>query len=193
MSIEEQQSLEIKRRLQIYDIVLQDPKFVSAAQAFWDNPNPDKLIMRDIFPLVNPIIKEQCKDLRTVQQIEFAKYFLDEAVSLGAIEELYKDPDVTEIIVEDYLNVFFIKDGVEDAGPTYFTSEKHMIEVINRLIRPLGETFDQAHSHVEVKLPDGALLTASLNSEGSGVAHFKIVRQIQAKPARPQLRIVRDE
>jgi Flp pilus assembly CpaF family ATPase len=192
MSIEEQQLLEIKRRQQIYDIVLQDPKFVSAAQAFWDNPNPDKLIMRDIFPLVNPIIKEHCKDLRTVQQIEFAKYFLDEAVSLGAIEDLYKDPEVTEIIVEDYLNVFFIKDGVEDAGPTYFTSEKHMIEVINRLLRPVGEFFDQGHPHIEVKLSDGCLMTASLNPEGSGVAHFKITRKIQ-KAARPQLRIVRDE
>jgi Flp pilus assembly CpaF family ATPase len=192
MSIEEQQLLEIKRRLQIYDIVLQDPKFVSAAQSFWDNPNPDKLIMRDIFPLVNPIIKEQCKDLRTVQQIEFAKYFLDEAVSLGAIEDLYRDPEVTEIIVEDYLNVFFIKDGVEDAGPTYFTSEKHMIEVLNRLLKHVGESFDQAHPHVEVKLQDGSLLTASLNSDGSSAAHFKITRKIQ-KPVRPQLRIVRDE
>src|SRR5437868_5912960 len=99
MSIDEQQAAEIKRRLQIYDIVLQDPKFVAAAKAFWENPSSDKLIMRDIFPLVNPIIKEQCKDLRTVQQIEFAKYFLDEAVSLGAIEDLYRDPEVTEIIV----------------------------------------------------------------------------------------------
>ena len=192
MSIEEQQSLEIKRRLQIYDIVLKDPKFVSAVQAFRTNPSSDKLIMRDIFPLVNPIIKEHCKDLRTVQQIEFAKYFLDEVVSLGAIEDLYKDPEVTEIIVEDYLNVFFIKDGVEDAGPTYFTSQEHMIQVINRLLQPVGESFDNDHPHIEVKLADGCLMTASLNAEGSGVAHFKITRQVP-KPVRPQLRIVRDE
>lgn len=191
MSIEEQQSAEIKRRLQIYDIVLQDPKFISAAKAFRENPSPDKLLMRDIFPLINPIIKEHCKDLRTVQQIEFAKYFLDEAVSLGAIEELYHDTEVTEIIVEDYLNVFFIKDGVEDAGPTYFTSEKHMIEVINRLLQSVGKTFDQEHPHIEVRLTDGSLLTADLNLAGSGTAHFKIMRKVPQ--ARPQLRIVRDE
>jgi Flp pilus assembly CpaF family ATPase len=191
MSIDEQQATEIKRRLQMYDIVLQDPKFVSAAKAFWENPSSDKLIMRDIFPLVNPIIKEHCKDLRTVQQIEFAKYFLDEAVSLGAIEDLYQDPEVTEIIVEDYLNVFFIKDGVEDAGPTFFTSEKHMIGVINRLLQSVGQTLDTEHPHVEVELKNASFLTASLNLEGSGTAHFKIMRKVP-RP-RPQLRIVRDE
>lgn len=190
MSLDEQQTLEIQRRLQIYDILSRDPKFTAAAKLYWENPSSDKLVMRDIFPLINPIIKEHCKDLRTVQQIEFAKYFLDEAVSLGAIEELYRDPEVTEIIVEDYLNVFFIKDGVEDAGPTFFTSEKHMVDVINRMLQPTGKSLDLQHPQIEVRLEDGCLLTAELRS-GDGASHFKIVRN--APRPRPQLRIVRDE
>lgn len=190
-SMDEQQTQEINRRLQIYEALKNDPKFAAAAQAYRENPDTDKLVMRDIFPLVNPLIKEHCKDLRTVQQIEFAKYFLDEAVSLGAIEELYRDPEVSEIIVEDYLNVFFIKDGAEDAGPTFFTSEQHMIDIINRLLKPTGTSLSSLTPHLEVRLEDGSLLTATLKSEDSGAAQFKIVRR-PPRP-RPQLRIVRDE
>lgn len=191
MSMDEQQKQEINRRLQIYGLLKNDTKFAAAAKAYWENPSSDKLVMRDVFPLVNPIFKENCKDLRTVEQIEFAKYFLDEAVSLGAIEELYRDPEVTEIIVEDFLNVFFIKDGAEDAGPTFFTSEEHMIQVVNRLLQPTGCSLSALTPQLEVRLEDGSLLTAALAGNGSEAAHFKIVRK-PPRP-RPQLRIVRDE
>ena len=79
----------------------------------------------------------------------------------GPISELLKDPDITEIMVNDTDEIYIELNGrvVKDDSVS-FINHDHIIRTIQRMIQPLGRTIDTATPMVDARLIDGSRLNA---------------------------------
>ena len=85
---------------------------------------------------------------------------LDELVGYGPISPMLRKPEITEIMVNGPDRIF-----VECAGRLYetgvrFFSEQHLVQIIQRIVEPLGRHVDDASPMVDARLPDGSRVNA---------------------------------
>jgi pilus assembly protein CpaF len=88
------------------------------------------------------------------------KEMLDEVLGLGPIEDLIKDQEITEIMVNRKDQIF-----VEISGKLYmtnrsFASEESLLGIIERIVSPLGRRIDESVPMVDARLKDGSRVNA---------------------------------
>jgi len=81
-------------------------------------------------------------------------------VGLGPIEPYLNDPEVTEIMVNAPEEVFIEKDGELHEALISFRDEEHILNVIDRIVAPLGRRVDESTPFVDARLPDGSRVNA---------------------------------
>ena len=84
------------------------------------------------------------------------KEVLDEALGLGPLEDLLADDAVTEIMVNARDQIYIEKSGKPTMAKTTFSSEQQMMNVIERIVTPLGRRIDEKMPYVDARLNDGS-------------------------------------
>lgn len=87
---------------------------------------------------------------------QMVKEVLDEALGLGPLEDLLADENVTEIMVNSRDQIYIEKNGKPMLSTTTFSSEQQMMNVIERIVTPLGRRVDEKVPYVDARLPDGS-------------------------------------
>ena len=85
---------------------------------------------------------------------------LDELTGFGPLSPMIRMREVSEIMVNGPDRIF-----VESRGKLYetgvrFFNEKHLIQIIQRIVEPLGRHVDDASPMVDARLPDGSRVNA---------------------------------
>ncbi len=88
------------------------------------------------------------------------KIVLDETVGLGALEELLSNPDITEIMVNAFDDIYIELDGKLIKTPVSFTSDAAVMATIERIVSPLGRRIDESSPMVDARLADGSRVNA---------------------------------
>ncbi len=91
---------------------------------------------------------------------KFTKEIIDEALGLGPLEDLIKDPQVTEIMVNNKDQIYIERDGRLELTSKRFTSNDQVRVVIERILAPLGRRIDESSPYVDARLPDGSRVNA---------------------------------
>ena len=87
---------------------------------------------------------------------QMVKEVLDEALGLGPLEDLLADDLVTEIMVNARDQIYIEKAGKPTMSKVTFSSEQQMMNVIERIVTPLGRRVDEKVPYVDARLPDGS-------------------------------------
>lgn len=69
---------------------------------------------------------------------------LDDIFGFGPLQQLLDDNNVSEIMVNGPFSIFVEVDGLQREVRTGFDNEKHLIEVLNRLVRRAGQRLDES-------------------------------------------------
>jgi pilus assembly protein CpaF len=85
---------------------------------------------------------------------------LDELFGLGPIEALLKDPDISDILVNRYNQVFVERDGRIEESPITFRDDKHLMQIIERIVSSIGRRIDESSPMVDARLQDGSRVNA---------------------------------
>lgn len=112
---------------------------------------------------------------------------LDEAVGLGPLEPLLAAPDITEIMVNRYDEVYVERAGRLWREPVAFTSEQSVRWVIERIVTPLGRRIDESSPMVDARLPDGSRVHAIIPPVATKGASLTIRKFPQRRPQMPDL------
>ena len=80
----------------------------------------------------------------------------DELLGLGPLEPLLKDASITEIMVNGPQDVFVERDGKLLLSDTHFYDETHLMNIIERILAPLGRRVDESSPLVDARLADGS-------------------------------------
>jgi pilus assembly protein CpaF len=85
---------------------------------------------------------------------------IDEALGLGPLEDLLRDPTITEIMVNGPNRIFVERSGKIETTVKRFTSERQLRLIIERIIAPIGRRIDESQPMVDARLVDGSRVNA---------------------------------
>lgn len=98
------------------------------------------------------------EDYTSKMRIE--KVVLSSMIGLGPLEEYMNMPDISEIIVQRYNHITIERNGRVEDTDVEFVSEEHLVNVINRIIQPVGRQINLHMPMVDARLPDGSRVNA---------------------------------
>jgi septum site-determining protein MinD len=107
------------------------------------------------------LLDEEAKEMtdRDLRK-RLVKEILDEALGLGPLEDLLRDPDVSEIMVNGIDHVFVERKGKLTLTEHKFLTEDQLRAVIERIVNPLGRRIDEKSPMVDARLEDGSRVNA---------------------------------
>ena len=80
----------------------------------------------------------------------------DEMLGLGPIEPLLKDASITEIMVNGPDKIFVERMGKLELTDVKFHNDAHLMNIVERILTPLGRRIDESSPLVDARLEDGS-------------------------------------
>jgi pilus assembly protein CpaF len=110
--------------------------------------------------IVKEIINDQRVPLNFEEQEKIQADLLDEVFGLGPLEPLLRDPKISDILVNDKDHVFVEKGGLMQKVDTTFRDDRHLLQIIDRIVSRVGRRVDESSPMVDARLPDGSRVNA---------------------------------
>jgi pilus assembly protein CpaF len=110
--------------------------------------------------IVKEIISDQRVPLNFDEQERIQADLLDEVFGLGPLEPLLRDPKISDIMVNDKDHVFIEKNGLLSRVSTSFRDDRHLLQIIDRIVSRVGRRVDESSPMVDARLQDGSRVNA---------------------------------
>jgi pilus assembly protein CpaF len=81
---------------------------------------------------------------------------LNELFGLGPLEGLLKDPSISDILVNRASQVYIERDGRIEETEVLFRDDKHLMQIIERIVSAVGRRIDESSPMVDARLQDGS-------------------------------------
>ncbi len=128
------------------------------------NDPQEKLIMREQTKkvVVEILNREDTKSiLKSREEMnKIVKEILDEALGLGPLEDLLADKECSEIMVVGPDKIYYEHSGKIKKSHITFTSDRQVLNVIERIVAPIGRRIDEKTPYVDARLADGSRVHA---------------------------------
>ena len=95
-----------------------------------------------------------------MERERLVKEVLDETFGLGPLEGLMQDQSVNDILVNGHQTVYVERAGRLELTPVVFADDRHLIQVIQRVVARVGRRIDESSPMVDARLPDGSRINA---------------------------------
>ena len=106
------------------------------------------------------LLEEEGASLSLSQRQRLMQELADEVVGLGPLEPLLDDPTVSEIMVNSPDQVWVEREGRLYLSEQRFRDAGHIMQVVERVLAPLGRRLDESSPMVDARLPSGFRLNA---------------------------------
>ncbi|MEH7352861.1 CpaF family protein [Neobacillus drentensis] len=91
---------------------------------------------------------------------ELLHYVKDELLAYGPITPLLENPLISEVMVNNFDEVYYEKNGKIYRSTVNFIDNQHVMRVIERIVSPIGRRIDESSPMVDARLPDGSRVNA---------------------------------
>ncbi|MCD6094137.1 MAG: Flp pilus assembly complex ATPase component TadA [Candidatus Omnitrophica bacterium] len=91
------------------------------------------------------------------------KEIADESLGLGPLEDLLKDPEITEIMVNNKDQIYIEREGKLELTNKKFINNEQILHIIERIVAPLGRRIDESIPMVDARLADGSRVNAIIS------------------------------
>ena len=118
--------------------------------------------------------------LTAAQQRLLTTQVLDDLLGFGPLEGLLADPEIADIMVNGYNQVYVERGGKIYLSDVSFASERHLLNVVQKIVSLVGRRVDESSPMVDARMPDGSRFNAiipPLALDGSLVSIRKFKRQ----------------
>ncbi len=140
---------EVVRTLEVERIVISDESSASSQTR------------KRVAAIVDDILQKQPNlQFSRDQRTRFASELLDEILGLGPLETLMRDASVTEIMVNAFDKIFIEQKGKLTLTKYKFRNNEQVVQVIKRIVSPLGRRIDESVPLVDARLKDGSRVNA---------------------------------
>jgi pilus assembly protein CpaF len=84
----------------------------------------------------------------------------DDILGYGPLEPLLRDDDITEVMCNNWDQIFIERDGKIERTHTSFADNAHLLRIIDKIVSQVGRRVDEASPMVDARLPDGSRVNA---------------------------------
>jgi len=85
---------------------------------------------------------------------------MNELFGLGPLEALLRDHGISDILVNRADSVFIERDGKLEPVPIVFKDDRHLLQIIERIVSSVGRRIDESSPMVDARLADGSRVNA---------------------------------
>jgi len=110
--------------------------------------------------MIAEIISSQRVPLNLNEQDKMQEELLDEVFGLGPLEPLLRDKSISDIMVNGKDNIFIERGGILRRVDATFRDDRHLMQIIDRIVSRIGRRVDESSPMVDARLPDGSRVNA---------------------------------
>jgi len=122
---------------------------------------PPKEVRRRTEKAIQTILNKMSDELPVwLSNSALIKEVADEALGLGPMEDLLADEEVDEIMVNGWKQIYVERRGKLELTDKRFTDDRQVMEVIRRILAPIGRRIDEVSPMVDARLADGSRVNA---------------------------------
>ena len=106
------------------------------------------------------VLAQEETPLTVADRTRIAQEVSDDILGYGPIEPFLRDPDITEVMVNGYDDIWIEREGKIHKVEGGFTNESHLRRTIDKIVGRVGRRVDEASPMVDARLPDGSRVNA---------------------------------
>ncbi len=110
--------------------------------------------------VANSFFEKEGERLTFEAKQEIVHSITNELIGYGPITPFLNDGDISEIMVNGPNQVYVEKKGQLIVTDAYFRNNEHVLQVIEKIVAPLGRRIDESSPMVDARLPDGSRVNA---------------------------------
>ncbi len=110
--------------------------------------------------IIESTLEEHAASMARPERNRIAVEIFDSIRGLGPLEKLLADDSISEIMVNGAKQVFIERKGKLLLSDVTFYDNDQLLNVIDRIVSPLGRHIDEATPMVDARLPDGSRVNA---------------------------------
>src|SRR5271154_5766785 len=129
--------------------------------------SPDQLkainkdsIRNQIAYVIERLVTSESIPMTSAEKDRVIEEILDEVFGLGPLEQLLKDPTVSDIMVNGFDNVYVERGGRLTETNVRFKDQAHLRMIIDRIVSNIGRRIDDSSPIVDARLDDGSRVCA---------------------------------
>jgi pilus assembly protein CpaF len=140
--------------------------------------NLDKLerdqVVDAIRRVTHDLLQQESVPLNFEERENLVGQVLDEIFGLGPLEPLIQDPEISDILVNTWKHVYIERRGKLEPTDVRFQNDRHLLQVIDRIVSAVGRRIDDSSPMVDARLPDGSRVNAIIKPLAIDGPHLSI-------------------
>jgi pilus assembly protein CpaF len=117
-------------------------------------------VVHQIRLAVGEFLREESTPLSQAEREEIVEQIVWEITGLGPIEPLFRDPTISDILINSAKDIFIERRGKLTRVNAQFRNDAHLLAVIDRIVSRVGRRVDESSPMVDARLPDGSRVNA---------------------------------
>ncbi len=118
------------------------------------------ILKREIRTVVEHLCDAEDTLLNRQEREKIVEEVIDEVLGLGPLELILKDPLVSDILINGPKNIYVEKGGRMQKSEVEFRDNKHLLQIIDRIVSKVGRRVDETSPMVDARLEDGSRVNA---------------------------------
>src|SRR5262250_2030100 len=114
----------------------------------------------EVLVVIRSVVNAEAVPLSFTERESISREILDEIFGLGPLEQLLKDPNVSDILVNRHDRVYVEKAGKLELTNLSFKDNTHLMQIIERIVSRVGRRVDESSPMVDARLADGSRVNA---------------------------------
>jgi pilus assembly protein CpaF len=140
--------------------------------------NLDKLDKEQVIDAIrrvtHDLLQQESVPLNFEEREKLVNQVLDEIFGLGPLEPLIQDPEISDILVNTCNSVFVERHGKLEKTEVRFQNDRHLLQIIDRIVSAVGRRIDDSSPMVDARLPDGSRVNAIIKPLAIDGPHLSI-------------------
>jgi pilus assembly protein CpaF len=124
------------------------------------NTQDVEMVVAQIDPIALEVVRREPEKYRFVNVQKVIQELINDVTGYGPINPLLLDSDITEVMVNGPDMVYVEKKGKIQLTDIKFSDDDQVMQVIDKIVAPLGRRIDESSPMVDARLPDGSRVNA---------------------------------
>lgn len=114
----------------------------------------------DVRAIIYDLLMKRGEALTKAKREKLVQEIYDDVMGLGPLETLLREDDISEIMVNGPKKIYIERKGKLELVDVFFRDDNHVLQIINRIVSPIGRRCDEANPMVDARLADGSRVNA---------------------------------
>ena len=123
---------------------------------------PPSALKAKVRTAVDEILENEDLGISRLERQRFVNELLGDILGYGPLDELLSDESITEIMCNDFDEIWIERQGVIERTDAAFGSLDHFRRVIEKIVVSVGRRVDESSPMVDARLPDGSRVNVIL-------------------------------